>query len=230
MLFSGWVVHDKCEAYMKTLTEFPGMNLKNAAKVRNDLITGGKTPDDLTQALGETLKLEGDKLTFLINALEVAGPKLQDLKRVVVFAPNEGEKSIPGGIQKGQHIYLAEYYPSLNPNPKPTHRDDPENRSRGDQRRGKPGKGRKGEGRGENRGERNQNQPAPAARIARPSPVQIQRREPQAAEGGIPIPRKPFQGLPKPLATPKVSHPAAAPAPLTATEPPAETQTEKTET
>src|SRR5689334_15778059 len=70
---------------MKTLTEFPGMNLKNAAKARQDLITGGKTPEELGPALGEALKLEGERLTILMKALDLIQTRLEDLKRVVVY-------------------------------------------------------------------------------------------------------------------------------------------------
>src|SRR4051812_43170715 len=98
---------------MKTITEFPGMNLKNAAKARQDLITSGKTPEELPAALGEILKLEGPRLEFLVTVLDIIGTKLNDLKRACVYAPNEGEKAPPGLLQKGDHYYLVEYFPSL---------------------------------------------------------------------------------------------------------------------
>ena len=100
---------------MKTLTEFPGMNLKSSAKTRQELISGGKSPDELSPAMGEALKIEGNKLTFLLTSLEIVGTQLENLKRVVVFALNEGEKAPEGVIQKGEHFYLVEYYSSLSP-------------------------------------------------------------------------------------------------------------------
>lgn len=98
---------------MKTITEFAGPTLKNAAKIRQELVTAGKSPEELPQALGEALKLEGDKLNFILNALEVVGTRLDDLKRVVVLAPTEGEKVASGGTQKGDQYYRSEYYPPL---------------------------------------------------------------------------------------------------------------------
>ena len=98
---------------MKTLTEFFGMNLKQAAQTRKELMDSGKTPEELTPALGEALKLEGERLNHLIQALEAVGTRLQDLKRVVVYALNEGEKAPQKAVQKGDHYYLVEYYPSL---------------------------------------------------------------------------------------------------------------------
>lgn len=98
---------------MKTLTEFFGMNLKQAAQTRKELMDSGKTPEELTPALGEALKLEGERLHHLIQALEAVGTRLQDLKRVVVYALNEGEKAPQKAVQKGDHYYLVEYYPSL---------------------------------------------------------------------------------------------------------------------
>jgi hypothetical protein len=142
---------------MKTLTEVPGPNLKNAAKVKQDLATAGKMP----QALGEALKLEGDKLNYLLTAVEVVGEKQTDLKRVMVYALNEGEKAPHGALQKGEHYYLVEYFPSLNP-PKAKGRGD-QNEDRGGKRGGRGGKGgdrdkKRGrgprQGRGEPRGEK----------------------------------------------------------------------------
>ena len=98
---------------MKTLTEFFGMNLKQAAQTRKELIVSGKTPEELTGALGEALKMEGDRLNHLIHALDAVGTRVQDLKRVVVFTLNEGEKAPQKAVQKGEHYYLVEYYPTL---------------------------------------------------------------------------------------------------------------------
>ncbi len=125
---------------MKTITEFPGMNLKNAAKTRQDLMTSGKTLEELPQALGEALKLEGNKLTCLMDSLEIIDTKFEDLKRVVVFTLNEGEKAPQGLTQKGDHYFLVEYYPSLTPK-KPT-QDEQKGRSGKRDRKGKRGRNR----------------------------------------------------------------------------------------
>jgi len=98
---------------MKTLTEFTALQIKNAAKTKQDLITAGKTPEELPQALGEALKIEGDKLNFLINALDLPMQKTSDLKRVIVMALGEGEQVPSNAAQKGEQVYVAEYYAPL---------------------------------------------------------------------------------------------------------------------
>lgn len=134
---------------MRTITEFAGSNIKNAAKSKQDLTTAGKTAEELPAALGEALKVEGDRLTHLLNALETAGEKLNDLKRVVVFALAEGEKAPQGAQQKGETYYLCEYYPPLNP-PKQKGKFE----GRGDKKGGKRGRGGKRGGRGGGRDQR----------------------------------------------------------------------------
>lgn len=98
---------------MKTLTEFPALNVKLAHKTRADLKTSGKTDEEIPQALGEALKLSGERLDFMMSTLEIVGTQLNDLKRVVVFSINEKEKQPAKSVQKGDHFFLAEYYPPL---------------------------------------------------------------------------------------------------------------------
>jgi hypothetical protein len=142
---------------MKTITEFPSMSLKTAAKAKQDLVTSGKTSEELPAALGEALKLEGTRLEFLVAILDIVGTKWTDLKRAIVYAPNEGEKAPVGLLQKGDHFYLVEYFPSLTQPGKPGSPADPRHKDgKGDgKRRGKGGRneGRGGESRGnENKG------------------------------------------------------------------------------
>ncbi|MEO5968815.1 MAG: hypothetical protein ABIQ95_02720 [Bdellovibrionia bacterium] len=134
---------------MKTITEFPGMSLKNAAKAKQDLITSGKTPEELPAALGETLKVEGTRLEFLVAVLDIVGTKLNDLKRAIVYAPNEGEKAPLGLLQKGEHFYLVEYFPSLAKPGQPSQSADHRHKDgKGDGK--KRGRGGRGENRGNN--------------------------------------------------------------------------------
>src|SRR5437868_3151996 len=114
---------------MKTLTEFTGPTLKNASKTKADLLAAGKTPEELPQAMGEALKIEGDKLKFLMAALETVGDKFNDLKRVVVSA---------GAAEGETEKYHAEYFaPLASKNAKP---------ERGGRDGGKGGRGRDGKG------------------------------------------------------------------------------------
>lgn len=136
---------------MRTVTEFAAPTLRNAAKIQQELQTSGKTAEEMPAALGEALKLEGDKLNHLIAALEVAGPRLDDLKRVLVLAPaNESEKAPHKAVQKGEHWLMTEYFPPVHGKGKPAHAPGQDGRdSRGGDRKGK----RRGKGRGE-RGDR----------------------------------------------------------------------------
>lgn len=129
---------------MKTLTEFFGPALKTALKAKEDLVAAGKTAEELPAAIGEALKVEGDKLKHLLSALEAVGSKWGDLKRVVVLGLNEGEKA-PGQAQLiGEAYFVTEYYaPVGKPVAARGGRDDSRG-GRGDKKRG----GGKREGRG----------------------------------------------------------------------------------
>lgn len=74
-----------------------------------ELQAAGKTPEELPQAMGEALKLEGDKLKYLLTALEVLGNKTNNLKRVSVFTLNEGEKA-PAKAKVKEGVYFEVYY------------------------------------------------------------------------------------------------------------------------
>lgn len=127
------------------------------------------TPEELkaklSQALTEKFKVEGEKLEWMINALEVVDfRRVRDLKRVVVYAATEGEKVPSHFIQKGSHYFLAEYMASLNP-PRPKGRF------------GKGPRGRKGGKRGGGKGRR-------FDKSRRNDSRRPQDHEAQASEGG----------------------------------------------
>lgn len=128
---------------MKTITEFLGANLKNAIKLKQNLLASGKTPEELPEALGEALKIEGDRLTHILSAIEVVEKKLEDLKRVVVLSLAENEKA-PNAAQKlGELYFVAEYFPPLQKKGAPGKRFGKE---RGDRKGGKRGKSRRDRG------------------------------------------------------------------------------------
>ncbi len=195
---------------MKTLTEFPSQTLKNAAKTHQELTAAGKTPEELPAALGEALKVEGDKLTRLIAAIEVVGTRFDDLKRVVVLQTTaEGEKAPSGAQQKGELYYVTEYYASLQPQ-KPAGRGDRDDRG------GKKGRGGKGRrdgkgGRGGERGERGEKRAGGGA--GSEGGERGDRRPPREPRAPRPAPARPAGGF---KVIPKGQTAAAAQAPTPA--------------
>ncbi|MBI3557665.1 MAG: hypothetical protein HY074_15495 [Deltaproteobacteria bacterium] len=133
---------------MKTLTEFDAFRLKNAMNTKKELTAAGKTAEELPAAMGEALKLEGDKLTLFLAALEVAEERPEGLKRVVVFAVEEGKSAPKGALLKGDKNFLAEFFaPPQSAQKRFDSRD-------GGGRDGK--RGGKGKGGGKGRGGRNE--------------------------------------------------------------------------
>ena len=167
---------------MKTITEFAALTLKNADKTRQELAAAGKTAEEIPAAMGEALKLEGDKLKNLLAAMEFVGAKIQDLKRVLVFSIHEGEKAPPKSEQKEGVYFLAEYYPPLNPP-----------RGKG-KRFGKPGEGKghggKDDKRGKKRGRGRGPKPSRGPRAPRP---EIQAAPVDPSKKGKIIPRSEMQ-------------------------------------
>jgi hypothetical protein len=132
---------------MKTLTEFSSLNLRNAIKTHDEVVASGKTAEELPTALGEALKAEGDKLTRLLAAIDIAKKgKLEKIKRILVMSPQEGETA-PAGLEKREELYyMTELFPSAEPKKAFDPRDvDP--RARG-------GKGGRGDKKGDRGGER----------------------------------------------------------------------------
>ncbi len=62
---------------MKSITEFPFFKLDLGIKAKAELTAAGKTIEEISQALGEKFKLEGDKLKHFTNSLDVAAQNLE---------------------------------------------------------------------------------------------------------------------------------------------------------
>ena len=169
---------------MKTITEFAVLTLKNAAKTKAELTAAGKTPEELPAALGEALKLEGDKLNFIVNALEAVGPRLDDLKRVIVSSLAEGESAPSNSKKMGEHVYTIENYGPIGAKPQNQPDDRKDKGHRGDKR---GGGGKKSERGGQNdRGGRGGDRNAAPRGPSRP-PTGVASASPG---GGRPIPNK----------------------------------------
>ena len=99
----------------------------------------------LSTALQEAHSLEGDRLTYVQNALELLSNRVEGLKRVIVLSLAENEKAPKGALKKGDLYYVIEYFPSAQPKAAP-----PRFAGRGEGRDGK----RKGRGKGKRRDDR----------------------------------------------------------------------------
>jgi hypothetical protein len=196
---------------MKTMTEFSSFALKTAIEAADALATSGKTPEELPAALGEQLKLEGDKLNWMVAAIDVARAKNKNLKRILVLVLNEGEAAPKGAEVKEGFVLLPEMFPSAHAPAAPQkddRRDGKRGGKRGDKRGGgrdgkpgggrdgKPGGGRDGKPGGGARGPRRDGdsgprrdanagpRPAVAAGGPKPAPVVIKPKAPAAAPSG----------------------------------------------
>lgn len=103
---------------MKAVTEFANYILTKAVTARAALIAEGKTPEEIQSSLGETFKYEGDKLNYFVNAVDVAANNPENLKRVLVMQPAEGETSTPKAVKVGEHFYVPEFLILSAPKPK----------------------------------------------------------------------------------------------------------------
>lgn len=124
---------------MKAVTEFSSILLNKAMTTKNSLTAEGKTPEEVQTSLGETYKLEGDKLKYFVTALDVAAQNSKDLKRVMVVSLNEGESVPAKGTKIEEMCYIPEFIMMAPPAPKA----DAKGGGRGGPRRGGKGGGDK---------------------------------------------------------------------------------------
>jgi hypothetical protein len=95
---------------MKAVTEFAFVTLSNALKAQAAMTAEGKTAEEIQQSLGQTYKMEGEKLTYFMNALDVAGKNSDSLKRVVVISLKEGENAPAKATKVDELHYVPEFY------------------------------------------------------------------------------------------------------------------------
>jgi hypothetical protein len=124
---------------MKAITEFNVFNLKRAITLKGELSTQGKTPEEISTSIGESFKLEGDKLKAFVNSLDLVNDKTEGLKRVMVVTFAEGE-AVPERFQKvDEQHFMLEYFQAPRP-PAPKEEDG----KRGGKGRGGPNRGQGG--------------------------------------------------------------------------------------
>jgi hypothetical protein len=100
---------------MKAVTEFSVFTLNKANQVKATLTSEGKTPEEIQENLGQSFKLEGEKLGYLIQSLDVATTHAQNLKRVVVVKLNEGEKAPAKAVQVEEIHFIPEFFVQAQP-------------------------------------------------------------------------------------------------------------------
>lgn len=100
---------------MKAVTEFPSFTLTKALTAKNSLTAEGKSPEEIQTSLGETFKMEGDKLKHLVNSVDVAGQNTQNLRRVLVVSLNEGENPPAKAVKVEEHYYIPEFLITAKP-------------------------------------------------------------------------------------------------------------------
>ena len=161
--------------------------------------------EELSKHLTETMKLEGEKLEWMLHALSlVDARRATDLRRVVVYKLLEGEKAPGNVVQKGEAYFMTEYLAPVG-GARPS--------ARGDDRK-RDGKGGRGKGRGGERGDRNnrgdRGAPRPVGdRGPRPEGVQVKVGGGEA--GGQRPPRPPR--APRPPREPRAPRPPREPRP-----------------
>lgn len=92
---------------MKSITEFSHAALQKVSAAKAALVAAGKTAEELAAGLGESLKLEGDKLKFAMAAADLVADK-KSVRRVVVVSFAEGEVAPAKYQQVEDTHYLVE--------------------------------------------------------------------------------------------------------------------------
>lgn len=95
---------------MKAVTEFANFTLSQALKQKAALAAEGKTAEEIQEQLGQSFKLEGEKLGYFMTALEVAASNSENLKRVMVMKLNEGEAAPSKATLANELHYVPEFH------------------------------------------------------------------------------------------------------------------------
>lgn len=112
---------------MKSITEFQPATLQKVLAAKNSLAAEGKTAEEISAAIGETFKYEGDKIKYALAAAELAKDKTA-IRRVLVASFAEGEKPTANYQQVEDTYYMVE---TFNAKPAVIEKADPRNARRG---------------------------------------------------------------------------------------------------
>lgn len=88
---------------MKSISEFQSFTLQKISAAKTQLLADAKTPEEVSAAIGETFKLEGDKLRYALAASDLIKDKTS-VRRVIIVGFAEGE-TVPPKYQKVEEDY-----------------------------------------------------------------------------------------------------------------------------
>lgn len=92
---------------MKSITEFASPILQKVLAAKAILTSEGKSAEEIATSMGESFKLEGDKLKYILAAADLVADK-KAVRRVLVASIAEGETP-PAKYQKVEdNYYLVE--------------------------------------------------------------------------------------------------------------------------
>lgn len=94
---------------MKSITEFQPITLQKVLATKNSLTAEGKTAEEISTAIGESFKYEGDKIKHALAAAELVKDKTS-VRRVLVASFAEGEKPTPNYQQIEDTYYMVEMF------------------------------------------------------------------------------------------------------------------------
>lgn len=126
---------------MKSITEFQPTTLQKILAAKTALTAEGKSPEEISAAIGETFKFEGEKIKYALAAADLAKDQ-SSIRRVLVATFGEGEKPAPMYQQVEDTYYKVETF-SAAPVAK-AEKVDPRNARRGGGAGGKREGGPKG--------------------------------------------------------------------------------------
>lgn len=92
---------------MKSITEFGSPILQKVLAAKAALTSEGKTAEEIATSMGESFKLEGDKLKYILAAADLVADK-KAVRRVLVASIAEGETAPPRYQKVEDNYYLVE--------------------------------------------------------------------------------------------------------------------------
>jgi hypothetical protein len=95
---------------MKAMSEFPAHLLLKGLELKKNLMTEGKTEEEIMTSLTEALKLKENRVKYFSAALGIAEANTDKLYRIRVLSFEEGE-TVPEKATKVEEVYyLPEFF------------------------------------------------------------------------------------------------------------------------